>query len=244
MRTKILKIGFEIEAEWNNNLQENTSFLSRLGTWTGDATIRRCYLQKCRTLTLAEYRLNPLPYTNINTIKNLFSSLQKCYKKSNFHFNKSCGFHLHISFSPIKPPELMSYHFISYFNTEMARAFPKEYAARKENKFCVPYQRTRAEIYNYAHANRYHAVNYNSLQRHKTIELRIFRTTSPLKMFSFVLFSIETIENFLQRGTSLTYTLYIPDTFTPHSTTPAPKSSLISEDLTIDEQNQTATYNY
>lgn len=196
MKTKIKKVGFEIEGEFSRQL---ISELELLGKIKGDGSLRHCDSGYCNqnNLQLAEFNSEPFLPTSTKLDK-FFVDLQSEYKKKRFHFNATCGFHIHISFSPVKPLEIFSEEFVSYFIDCLKKQLPDVVERRKESTYCIINKSDEQLSYN---LSRYRAVNiYPSFSSHRTIELRIFPSDEPLKMLSYVKFAVRTVQNFIEKG--------------------------------------------
>jgi len=197
--TKLLKFGFEIEGEFSYDARD---WLETEGVIKSDGSVKLCreseYVgdwhknHRGADLEPAEYNSPVYTISSLENAKAFFEALQKTSDNGGYHWNKSSGFHIHTSYSPKKPPEIMSEEFVTLFLTKLKEKFPTEYALREGNRFCEPHM-TEDEIYQ-NNGNRYHAVNIMpALDRHGTIEFRIFPTAEPMKMFEFLEFTLSLI---------------------------------------------------
>jgi hypothetical protein len=198
MKTKILKFGIELEAEYSTELAHNIAL--KYG-WDikDDGSIHTCSDCEYQDLHALETVSKPIEYTatNITAVKKLFDYLQTQYKNGKFHFNDSCGLHFHFSFTPQRPPELWCIEFANYFAKQIATRFPKAYKLRKDNHFCK-FDLTQQDIANAKFYDRYKFVNLRpAFQRHKTLEIRAFPSDEPRKMKRYFLATLMAINDFL-----------------------------------------------
>lgn len=117
MKSAIDKIGFEIEGEYSS------SFITQIRTGSGiikgDGSISRCgrassdrfpnvkYHEKFTNCNSeAEYNSPVFEADDMDGIEKVFATFQKAYETGNYHWNRSAGFHVHISFLPKVPPEI------------------------------------------------------------------------------------------------------------------------------------------
>lgn len=207
MKTKIDKVGFEIEGEFDNKTIE---YLASVGSMKYDGSLRNCGDTKhgCR---LDHREFNSIPYVKSGiwrAKKAVFIPLDKAYKAQKFHFNNSCGFHIHISFRPQRPPEILSTQFCDFFHKEMERVYNGVLKRRQNNRYC-PFVYSEKEIFK--PTEKFRAISYEAYYRHKTIEFRIFPATKPMIMYDFVLFTIKTIEKFLKKELKADFRTEIDD---------------------------------
>lgn len=206
MKTKIAKFGFEIEGEFSDRLIRT---LEELGQIKGDGSVKKCSSfthPDCRNLTTAEFITHPilLTATGRKEAKNIFLVLNDARKRKEFHWNKSAGFHVHVSFSPKCPPEIFSPPFAIFFHQELERKFGTVIRVRGKNRFCklIRYKNTLKEVSEDiigSRHDRYKSINfYNAYSRHGTIEFRIFPSAFPTRMYLFLLFTLKTIQKFLK----------------------------------------------
>lgn len=192
MNTRIAKVGFEIEGEFTPEL---TSIMSGKGEMKGDGSLRSCSHGEHNRKRLYCGEFNSVPYARRSTHsqRKIFDLLQAEYEQGNFHFNNTCGFHIHTSFRPKRPPELISSLFCHYFYVALKKEFPEVIKKREHNSFCeFAYNDTII-----AHpTDRHIAINYLSLPKHGTVEFRIFPTDEPKSMYEYLKFTIHTIEDF------------------------------------------------
>lgn len=203
MKTHINKVGFEIEGEFSTGLQEA---LKDYGGMTGDGSLRRCGREfPCSNLELAEFRSTP--YAETEDIIKFFTLFEKLSKKRNFlggsskyHWNSSCGFHVHVSFTPKVPVEIWSAEFARYFLKRLRVYFPNELEQRRKIHFCKVVTAEK-DIAQRNTGDRYRFINFGpAMYRHGTIEFRIFPAAEPKKMNGYTLFVVESINKFLSEA--------------------------------------------
>ena len=204
MNTRINKFGFEIEGEF---YQDIINSLEEDGEIKTDGSIHRCP-KHTDNFNLLEFASYPYKRTQKQKAKKIFEILHKAYKEKKFHFNKSMGFHIHISFKPILPFEIFSEEFVKFFNEELKKKYLSVFKRRGNNHFCMAENQSNEQIIEYRqYDERYRSVNlYPAFKRHKTIEIRIFPSDRPLKMYKYLLFSLRTIRKFLKQNKSFTKT--------------------------------------
>lgn len=217
IQTKPIKIGIEIEGEFS---QRAGDFGRKFGEMKGDGSISNCddneykvnsknfYHSVPNNLQRMEFASNVIDLveagekrlpTYHNAVK-IFKGLNSLYKKGHFHYNESCGFHIHLSFNrPKFPPELFSIEFCNYFYKRLKKHFPEVWNLRKNNRFCRP-NNTEHEIANHD-TERYKGINlWAAREKHGTIEFRIFPSDEPLKMQKYLQFTLTTVKKFLAYG--------------------------------------------
>ena len=208
MRARIRKIGFEIEGEFSPDLH---NALVKDGVMKGDGSVHYCrhvdgtdmsYHKKfnCNLLT-GEYN-SPALEVDDKKIKKIFQTFQKAYEKGQFHWNKSAGFHVHVSFSPKVPPEIRHSKFSEYALERLEDLFPKEYKERSKNSYCKTEDLSDNRFIHSPH-DRYRALNYYSFKKHKTLEFRIFPANEPDKMYEYLQSVIALTNEYLNRDVSL-----------------------------------------
>jgi hypothetical protein len=209
MRHRIDKIGIEIEGEYSEKLSH---LLNKRGIMKGDGSINCCY--ECYEKKLHAEEYNSKPYTSMRTFGALFKLLNKYAQRGEFHWNTSMGLHIHMSFNKKFPTELFSIQFINYFHKRMAKQFPEAWALRHDNHFCSTDIRER-DIYRNT-SDRYKSVNLlPALNRHGTIEFRIWPSDSPVMMYKYLKFTVKTVKLFLKRTIRVREQAELPDIFTP-----------------------------
>lgn len=222
---KINKIGIEIEAEYAYSLKDKIKQL-HLGSFKGDGSINNCEDQKARrdrgdnqcandneadncfmselgvgrTYSTSELITRPIKILKsgrpAKKFKQLFKVLIDGYKKRHFHFNKSTGLHLHVSFLPAKNPSILwTKNFVNYLVNFWSKNFPAMLEKRAGNNYCKIEINDR-DIFT---CDRYQAVNFiSAMERHGTLEIRIFDTTNPAMMKKYLLGTIKAIQHYLK----------------------------------------------
>lgn len=202
MTDKIAKVGFEIEGEFHENILNK---LRGLGSIKTDGSLYSC----CHNLSLFEFVSNPYSIKEISKVKNIFDLLTEARAQKQFHWNKSCGFHVHVSFNPKKPVQIFSEQFAGYFLDTLKATFPSTYNKRANNTYC------RSSFSNsmICHSNeRRYAINFNKAFRdHGTVEFRIFPAAYPKKMYLFLRFTVNTLQKFLEQEVKANFTLEVED---------------------------------
>lgn len=206
MKTKIKAIGFEIEGEYDSQFLE---LLRKYGEIKSDGSVHNCssygrYGEWCNNLYTKEFASSIIKDDKDQTALEKASTILKeydlAYKRKQYHWNESSGFHVHVSFYPANPPEIMSSDFVRYFINRVKEHFPTEYGQRKSNRYCSTRRITDRTILD--GCDRYKAVNIKpSLAKHGTIEFRIFPANNPKKMLKYLNFTIDSINRFVRIGT-------------------------------------------
>lgn len=206
MRTKIDRIGIEIEGEFSDEFKSKIQE-KNLGIIKGDGSVKHCvdypvgigydYKKHSNSIDLYTAEYNSAPLESIQESKDIFESFEKAADDKEYHWNKSAGFHIHVSFHPKKPPEIFSKRFHDFFMSRLKKKFPEVYNQRAGNSYCL---NACTEEDPYKNRNeRYRAINFMpAWSRHRTIEFRIWRTAHPSEMFEYLRFTIRTINNFLK----------------------------------------------
>ena len=206
MQTKIAKIGFEIEAEWSDQAK---AIFDGYGEIKGDGSIHRCQSyngentdhHKC-TLEALEFASNPLEFNPalLDELKKKFERLQKHYDAGRYHFNKSMGMHIHLSFNNEHPPELISPKFVAYFKKAIQRELPSVFEARQHNNYCK-FRIPASELLQGNRHDRYRFINiWPAMSRHNTIEIRAYPSEQPMEMYRYLRFTFKTINEFIAKG--------------------------------------------
>lgn len=206
--TKIYKVGFEVEGEFSQTL---TDKLKEIGETTGDPSLRHCgspdvkntpYTHK--KLDLVEFRSDPMLLKDVGEYsEKVFNLFDKYRKKKQFHWNEKAGMHVHISFNRDKrvTPEIYSIEFVDMFHKELKKHFAKVVEERGDNRFCrmnITEQEVATRI------RRYSSINmHDALEKHGTIEFRIFPADTPKQMQRYLNFTITTIQSFLKQQDKL-----------------------------------------
>jgi len=190
-KSKIKHIGFEIEGEYDSGFERDIRDKVPGCQMKGDGSVR---VEKNRLLNAREFNSPVLSRTS-NKIKAIFGLYDKAYKENRFNFNDSCGFHIHVSFLPERPPEILSYLFYKTFIENLKNKFPHVIDKRLGNRFCSKVANDE-EVWK-GH-DRYRAVNFApALSRHGTIEFRIFPSDTPEMMQAYLDFTLNQIKAFI-----------------------------------------------
>lgn len=205
-KISISKIGFEIEGEWTDTLRAEVAHRFPAGDFVGDGSIQNCGQTRHagKSLSKHEFRSPAFPLKSWKQdTRPLFQLLDRAWDTGSFHNNESCGFHVHLSFSPRFVPELFSPQFVSYFARRAKKFYPDIFAERTAGRWCKPivdlkeYSRESAR---YDRSTRYRFINlWNAWKSHKTIEVRLWPGAKPSQLRAYLRFTIETIELFLAK---------------------------------------------
>src|ERR1035437_4817586 len=196
-RFPINKIGFEIEGEFSDVVKRQ---MEKVGDVGGDGSLRSCrnadetnhYLlfgnrsSHNDRLGLYEFRSNAIPIKDLKkSIKPIFTVLERAWKHGLFHTNDSCGFHVHLSFTPNFVPQLYSRQFVAFFKKKALATFPKETAKRLLNTYCGEHQ---DGVKEFIRANRhesdrrYRFINlWPAWKKHGTVEVRLWPGDEPAR---------------------------------------------------------------
>ena len=203
MKNKIKALGWEIEGEYTDSLR---SKLEEYGEFKGDGSIHNCDYSVHEKKGLSdeldsiEFASGKYEIEKLRTdVKKFFDILIKGYADKEFHWNKSMGFHIHVSFKPKTPTEILSTQFVDFFFEQLKKKYPTVYNVRGKNYYCRLNTNTDYEIIH--NHDRYRAINLApALEKHGTIEFRIFPTNSPKVMKAYMLFTLNTINKFLREA--------------------------------------------
>ena len=211
MKSKINKIGMEIEGEFSEELKEKIDLLA-IGNWTHDGSISRCMTETGRMLPrghkkkLIDIEFVSIPFEideeGIEKIKKFFSLLKEYYKKGEFHYNRTMGLHIHVSFTSKLPVEIWSGAFVEYFRAGLIEKFPEMYRRRLSNStYCKKIENEKEIAFG---EDRYREINFKpAFEKHGTIEFRIFASDSPVRMQRYLFFTIRRIKGFLGKSRKL-----------------------------------------
>lgn len=195
MRTVILKLGYEIEGEFDPTFADNMKTEGSIG---GDGSVNTCPEghKFSEDFMTAEFKSKPTPIKKVESLTRILALFQQAYKLNAYHWNKSAGFHIHFSFKPKIPCELWSMQFQKYFHTELQKKFPEVLGLRRRNRYCKVVNSEEEIAFS---DNRYKSINFlGAMKKHGTIEFRIFPADEPIKMQEYMLFTIKTIQKFLK----------------------------------------------
>lgn len=142
--------------------------------------------------------------------KEFFDTIQQLFKFG-IKVNSSCGLHIHLSFKQNSNYfKLLRFDFINQFQEEIRKLLVTPYERmRLTNRYCVPYNdkkeftriTNKQVVYMGKCSERYHSVNYNSFNLHKTIEFRIFPATAKISTFKrYVNFLLKNVEKYLKNA--------------------------------------------
>lgn len=208
--TQINRLGFEIECEMSKKL---IAYLTEIkgGTVKNDGSLRSC----CNNMNVKEFTSPTFTLDELPKIQEFFNILHIFYKKKEFHFNQSCGFHIHVSFNPQIPVEIISRQFVAYFKRALRQKQKKVMALRGDNRFCK-LTISQHELTERYHSERYRFINiWPALDKHGTIEFRIFPSTNPKRMYRYILFTLKHIQEFMRKDFKVTLKARIQDTKIP-----------------------------
>jgi len=186
MNNQIFKIGFEIEGGFTSSLETK---LNSIGQMVGDGSVR------CSNYVMRAREFNSVPYL----LKDIDKALKviDLFDKDNYEFNSSAGFHIHFSFTPALPVTILSIQFFKYFKEAIKRDWPEVVKVRGDNSYCK-LKMTKDELNRNSGVERYRAINtWPSYRERKTIEFRIWPTADSETMKKYLLWNVETINNWL-----------------------------------------------
>lgn len=215
MKAQIAKFGFEVEGEFSQDLA-NALEDREYGKIATDGSIRNCPTYKANKYHTKNYFLNeyefvskPLKYNDIEkkTATKIFNLFNVYYKKKEFHWNESTGFHIHLSFNPKIPVEIWSTEFAKFFEEKLKEKFRLIYKTRKDNHYCLV-KINEEVIANFdlesGSSARYSFINFvPAFKKHGTIEFRIFPANRPLTMKKYLKATFKFIEEFLEKSDGL-----------------------------------------
>lgn len=199
MKTAIKKVGFEVEGEFTYGLRR---VLSLHGSFTEDGSIKFCSdNDKCRNkFDLNEFNAIPVNINKLKELKKVFLLLKTVPNYKNYHYNDTMGFHVHLSFNT-KPVELFHEKFTQFFTDKLKTEYPEVWTERANNYYCKAENcLTNKKI---LCADRYSAVNlFSSYAKHNTVEFRIFPANTGLRMFNWLVFTTQTVSEYLMPSTT------------------------------------------
>lgn len=193
MKSRIDRIGFELEGFWSEKTSK--ALISSVFTITTDRSLSN-YPDGFTALELLSPPATlPRELEMLDWLDDLIATENE--EKSNYAFNSSCGFHVHCSFFPKLPPEFASQHFVRYFHEQVKKKLPKVWEKRRTNSYCLAVTEKNEKIAAPIQCDRHRAVNFYALHEHGTIEFRIFPADHISKLKEYILFTVETIQSFL-----------------------------------------------
>lgn len=190
---RIWKVGYEIEGEFSQKLIRE---LRALGDITGDGSLEECG-EHGGDLVCAEFRSIAQTISKLDEYnRKVFNLLQRENDNAGFHWNSTCGLHIHFSFIPRAAVEIRSLDFAYYFAGKLDTHYPQVVRKRANNNYCelnATLLRTRTQeretmiLPQLASTHRYQFVNIEAaMRKHKTIEVRIFNADEPRIMKEYI----------------------------------------------------------
>ena len=204
MKPKIKKFGCEIEAEMSEELMNKLVDMN-YGEIVSDGSINSCMGANARKNHCSGKRLVPMEFvskpmdfnrTGKKQAKEIFQLLNEYYKRKEFHWNTTMGFHVHISFRPKTPVDIWSLEFAKFFKEKFEKTFKTVFRLRKDNRFCkiILGEKEIATT-----SDRYRFINYKpAFKKHGTVEFRIFPANRPKTMRKYLKFVFQMIKEFLK----------------------------------------------
>jgi len=178
------------------NTLNNDQYIRYSVGYDGSVWVNKPYGKECRWIHDVEikfwsYDINELE----DFVKTLFNT--------SFRQNPSCGNHHHFKFksnlyiiSLLTNYEFIDYYIINYINT--FKDIPK-YMDRLYNRYCRSFRDIYDLIDNIT-SYRYYAVNFQSVIKHGTLEIRIMPYAKNSNEYMYMLmFNINTIESYLNK---------------------------------------------
>ena len=193
----INKIGYEIEGLWKYDcyaLEENLG-----GDFVDDGSVgfRDDEFENSDDKVI-EYRSKPRK--QLTTIKRDLEKINKYFIKG----NDTCGFHIHFSF---KQKEMLSLlvnnDFVEYFLKIITKKYPEMVEERKHSGYCGTEKEGNKTLFGSLYSgynNRYRAVNFNSYNKHGTIEIRLFEMFNIEDCLEYVEITTKIIEDYLEKA--------------------------------------------
>jgi hypothetical protein len=190
MKNKIVAFGFEIEGIFDDKTIKS---FKEVGKIKGDGSVEGCG-GGCKWCTnhlyeACEYNTNVIPYTKAGSKESakIMDLFHKTYKDGDFHFNKTTGFHIHMSFKEKIPKEIVSVQYHDFMVDRINKKYHELLSnrGRLNNRYCKAHDKARLASSIYRESDRYRNINFMpSLQRHGTVEFRWFPTCEPKVMAS------------------------------------------------------------
>lgn len=216
------KIGLEIEGEWDGEFLDVIQAHPAVNEIKRDGSISSCSYSTHNEMRNAELTTIPLELGNgehVQWLTELFGLLADAYDAGTWHYNKSCGFHVHTSYredgsaTDVLPDTIANSSFYSSFLDAVKARYPRVYEAREVNRYCMtrsPYDNDDAgaqfdkgaiATYSGETIERYRAVNLASYRKYGTVEFRFFPASKPLEMKGYLEFIIEHVHKALASDT-------------------------------------------
>lgn len=240
MKSQIYKIGVEIEGEFTADLHSQLQELG--GQMKYDGSVHNCrptvkfHRDHPHRLGTGEYVTQPIALADKKHFKKVFDLLEAAKKDGRFHWNKSAGFHIHVSFKPKVPPEIRSTQFTKFALEKLQQEFPLEYRIRTATNWCRVTGLDKDEnlIQNVANRDRYKAINYASFTKHGTLEFRIFPAKHPYKMYEYFRFTIKMLNEYLAQEHTMKFETEIEETEekgVEHTTVATPRNQILETNV-------------
>ena len=132
MRTKINKFGFEIEGEFTQDFADML-VKKGYGNIVNDGSLNPCSSQRVidkhhnsmKDLHTLEFVSKVIDYSDSGkkTMRKIFKLFSENVGNKEYHWNRSCGFHIHLSFRPKLPVEIWSVEFANFFKYKLEKEF-------------------------------------------------------------------------------------------------------------------------
>lgn len=210
MKTRLITFGFEIEGEFLPIIQH---YVGGLFTITRDGSLRK---NNNTPKSHALLELQSKIIKNNNKGKAEAAAIMSYIEKwAEYRPNASAGFHIHLGFNPKVPPEIKSVEFSKYFLSELKKNHTESYKKRENVRYCIPNSEDDNEVND---NDRYKAVNYCSFSKHGTLEIRIYPSDTPQKMYGYLIFTLETTKRYLQSRIETNYKITFADNENEHTT--------------------------
>lgn len=216
------KIGLEIEGEWSGELLDFIESHPAVNELKRDGSISRCSYSKHDEMRCAELTTIPLELGNVEhmqALAGLFGLLADAYDAGTWHYNSTCGFHVHTSYREggsiidVLPDTIANSSFYSSFLDAVKARYPKVYEAREYNRYCMTqsqygnddagaqFDKGAIATYSGDTIDRYRAVNLASYRKYGTVEFRFFPARKPLVMKEYLEFIIAHVNKALASDT-------------------------------------------
>jgi len=154
-----------------------------------------------------------------DNIDDVFSFLRYMYNEIGVRTNSTCGFHIHVKFNDMRLARLFGFRypymtFIKQYKEWAEQQEAEKYKNRLTNKYCIARYSSRKALKQFTTYKktkaRYSAINLNSLNIHKTLEIRILpHQKSYDEAIQSIKWLISAIENSIYLITHNTYKLFI-----------------------------------
>lgn len=210
---KIARIGLEFEGEWSAQALQRMAAHPAVLALKHDGSIRTCSRPHItsRWLEAREIVTKPLK-PDAPELADLFETLQDLHKRHEYHFNTSCGFHVHVSFRDGRrkalPDEAGCGVFAEEFARSIERTFPSVWRRRRNNSYCGVGEAhligrqadlRMTSVLHGSHTSRYTFLNHAAWLRHGTLEVRIWPADTPKRMKAYMAHTIGEFNRTLSR---------------------------------------------